>query len=437
MLSFLSSLSVVEGTLSLASSLLGELSRRFGICTPRDYGRILAIGIAAAAPLLGCCSSTYMGLCATSIFISAPYSALVIGLSRLSKLGWPSKVLPITSREATTIIMASSICAALIGPREEFKLNGSAFHALLLLTVLRLVKFILCAGLIMPSQLVSCEPGQHSMDRRIAALGDGESCDMVHMGTAFRVTRQRLGHVDAIAVEHPAAPHKWVLSLHGNGEYLEGGFVSKLTLALQMGCSVIACDYRGVGRSRGLLRSASAMVDDAACCVRYCEGRLAAGADPSRSILIIGQSMGGGVAVELAGRYFPHLPCVNMRSFAALPDVSCIVLGLYDSPHARRIIRFGLSLIFNMPIWRTPLNTIRHWATLRAGNKMLIYHDDDQVIGRAGLVYELERTGRLEGTKVVQLRGRPRDAHNEPPSSFSRDEWAEAVAWMRERLELL
>ena len=57
----------------------------------------------------------------------------------------------------------------------------------------------------------------------------------------------------------------------------------------QVGCSVIAYDYRDVGRSRGLLLGASGMVDDGARCVRYCEGKLAVGSDPSRCILLLGQ----------------------------------------------------------------------------------------------------------------------------------------------------
>ena len=52
---------------------------------------------------------------------------------------------------------------------------------------------------------------------------------------------------------------------------------------------MIAYDYRDVGRSGGLLLGASGMVEDGARCVRYCEGRLAAGTEPSRCILLLGQ----------------------------------------------------------------------------------------------------------------------------------------------------
>ena len=54
----------------------------------------------------------------------------------------------------------------------------------------------------------------------------------------------------------------------------------------------------------------------------------------------------------------------------------------------------------------------------------------------AALYTALEQGGALEGTAVVQLRGRPRDAHNENPAQFSPEEWAEALRWMRGALGL-
>ena len=53
--------------------------------------------------------------------------------------------------------------------------------------------------------------------------------------------------------------------------------------------------------------------------------------------------MGGGVAAEVAATYFPQYPCVNLRSFSSLSDVSVCVLGamlgLPDRPLVRRLVR--------------------------------------------------------------------------------------------------
>ena len=255
-------------------------------------------------------------------------------------------------------------------------------------------------------------------------------------GTTFEVERLRVGHVDVATVTNPGAPHKWIVTTHGNGEFLEHGFGHKLQLACELGCSVLALDYRDVGRSGGLLLSASEMVADAALCVRHLEARLPAGADPATSILLLGQSMGGAVVTELAARHFPQLPCVNQRSFSSLADVSCAVLGLTGRPLLRRLVGGVLSLAFNTPPWRPPLDSARHWAMLPAGNKLIIYHEADRVIGGAGLYHALARVGRLEGSAVVQLRGKPVDAHNEDPADFSPAEWSDAVKWMQGRLEL-
>ena len=110
---------------------------------------------------------------------------------------------------------------------------------------------------------------------------------------------------------------------------------------------------------------------------------------------------------------------------------------------ARMAVRIALGLAFSRVPWRPPLETIAHWKQLPDGKKLLIYHENDQVIGHAAALHTALRGGsseneppRLDGTTVVRLSGRPRDAHNEPPGSFSPKEWAEAVAWMRGQLGL-
>ena len=50
-------------------------------------------------------------------------------------------------------------------------------------------------------------------------------------------------------------------------------------------------------------------------------------------------------------------------------------------------VRATLSLAFNSPPWRAPLETARHWRTLAPGRKCVVFHPSDRIIGRAGLVY--------------------------------------------------
>ena len=100
-------------------------------------------------------------------------------------------------------------------------------------------------------------------------------------------------------------------------------------------------------------------------------------------------------------------------------------------------MRLALRLAFARVPWRAPFETAEHWARLRGGNKMLFYHPDDRVIGRAAALHTaLERRGRLDGTHVIRLGGQPEDAHNDDPDDYAPVEWEAALAWMRQALHL-
>ena len=104
-----------------------------------------------------------------------------------------------------------------------------------LLLALRLVWTIVRVGLLMPALIISkVTRSGVTIDRTLAAMAPGEACAMALSGTQFQVTRLRLGHIDAAAIEHPRASGKWIVTFGGNGEFLECGFGSKLQLALEV-----------------------------------------------------------------------------------------------------------------------------------------------------------------------------------------------------------
>lgn len=406
--------------------------------------RILASAVLVISPLLPACCSSWGGFFATLFFCSVPCCVAPVGLSllfaaQLPQFGLrPDLVLPHAGR-AAALALPSVVAALMLGPREVDASTSTGLHVLALLLLLRLVWTTVLRTALMPSLLI-CHAGPVTVrDRRLAQLAAGESCVLEMSRVRFKVSRLALGRggrVDAFAVVHPDVPDKWVLTLHGNGEHLLAGFERKLQLATQLGCSVIACDYREVGGSAGLLLTADDAMECAAECVRYCEARLG-GNDAATSILLFGQSMGGGVAAEVAARRFPSLPCVNARSFSSLALVSASTVGLGGTGLTRAAVRLVLSLAFSRAPWRAPLSTASNWCRLRAGRKLLIYHPDDRIIGpEAALHTALVQAGQLEGTHVVRLSGQPHDAHNEDPAEFAPREWAEAVAWMRNALEL-
>ena len=429
---------IVESGLRLATR-LAEYVRNYSSIT---HARALANGLALTAPLLSCCCSSWWEYVCTWATCSVPCGALVFAVAHVPAVGWPFQLQPITVRRASVLYGSSMAMAMAIGPCNASAHLSARLHALVFLLAVRLIFTLIRSGMLMPALLISriSSPIMPN-DRRLAALAPGESCRMLFGRQSLTVTRLLLQGLEAVVVTHPVAPRKFIVVFHGNGEFIDCGIDQKLALAARVGCSVMAYNYRDVGGSSGLLLSASEMVADGVKCVQYCEGQLA-GADPTRCILLLGQSMGGGVATELAARFYPLLPCVNERSFSSLADAACVVLGLAQAKgRAARLLRsavtLALGLGFNMPRpWQPPLCSADHWSAMRAGRKLLLFHHTDQVIGSAGLVYELQARGALEGTDVIELRGHTSDPHNDDPARFSPTEWDAAVSWMRGQLQL-
>jgi pimeloyl-ACP methyl ester carboxylesterase len=152
---------------------------------------------------------------------------------------------------------------------------------------------------------------------------------------------------------------------------------------------------------------------------------------------LLGESMGGGVATECAARRCPHCPLVNLRSFASLAHVSASVVGLPYS--LLPIVRLVLATAYGRLPWRPPLESAAHWSALRPGHRLLVYHEEDEVIGHVAGLHTViaDDDGGLDRTVVIRLRGDPvQDAHNEDPAAFSPKEWREALGWMRAQLAL-
>lgn len=456
-----------EASLRAATNLL-----RFCVLKPTAfvYLPLLTSALMVLAPLVPSFSSTWRGFMGTLAFCSIPCCAAPIGLALISAEVLPSFDLPSDmlypalmrpARFAVPSVMLALYC----GPQGlPSRVETTALVAILLLAA-RIVWSLVRIALLMPSTLIShAWKAVTPIDRRLSELQPGEECAVAYRGVRFTVKRLRLKRgVSALAVIHPERSDKWVLPLHGNGEFNGVHFDdSKLRLAAEIGCSVISCDYREVGASPGMLLAAADMVDDAAECIAYLYERWLPSPsssplpspprDSSPCVLILGQSMGGGVAAELAATRYPYLPCVNLRSFSSLAEVAASTvseiapqvvaamegIGLGGRPAFVRVVRLVLGLAFSNVPWRPPLESCQHWRRLRPGKKLVIYHPEDHVIGHdAALHTALEQQpGALEGTAVIRLGGRPNDAHNEHPGDFSPREWSEAIKWMRGALGL-
>lgn len=105
-----------------------------------------------------------------------------------------------------------------------------------------------------------------------------------------------------------------ILLLHGNAGNIGHRFPTYEVLQ-QMGLSVFALDYRGYGRSEGRPSEAGTYLD-AEAAYRWLRQK----GIPAASIVALGESLGGGVASELALRQ-PLGGLVLQSTFTSIPEV--------------------------------------------------------------------------------------------------------------------
>jgi uncharacterized protein len=125
---------------------------------------------------------------------------------------------------------------------------------------------------------------------------------------------------DGTAIHARWAPHpratSVILYCHGNGGNLDSWLHPASDAFQQMDSSVLFFDYPGYGRSAGAPSEAG--------CYAAAEAAYRWLIDvqkvPPERILLWGESLGGAVAVELAGRK-PHRALVLVRTFTSLPEV--------------------------------------------------------------------------------------------------------------------
>ena len=248
-------------------SLIATALPKAQVRTTTHYLPFMTHAVMLGAPLLAVCSATWWGFACTFVFMSMPCCSAPVGLGFLSsqllpQFGLPADLLARALTRPVWLALPSTLLALYLGPAAEAathqppppqqqRIETAAFAAILLLTA-RIVWTWLRLCLLMPGVLMSsCRAASGPvtpLDRRLSELLPGGSCTVLGQSShRFTVRRLRLRRgVEALAFIHPSKPHKWVVSLHGNGEMLRHYADAKLHLATDLGCSVIACDYREV-----------------------------------------------------------------------------------------------------------------------------------------------------------------------------------------------
>lgn len=210
----------------------------------------------------------------------------------------------------------------------------------------------------------------------------------------------------ALAAWWVPAPHPRgaVLLLHGNAGNISHR-IDYLAMFRTLGYSTLIVDYRGYGRSAGEPTEEGTYRDAEASWAW-----LAARGIAARDIVLFGESLGGGVATWLAGRYTPRA-LVLASTFTSIADLG---QDLYPFLPVRLLTRIHYDNLARLPAVAAPV---------------LIFHSpDDEIVpyAHALRLYEAAR-----GKKhLVALAG----GHNEG-FVFRRPEWVRALARFLEEVQ--
>lgn len=194
-----------------------------------------------------------------------------------------------------------------------------------------------------------------------------------------------------------AAAPMTLLFLHGNAGNISY-WVEAATVFRDLGWNTLLVDYRGYGRSEGV-PSEQGTYHDAHAAWNHLVGER--GIDPAR-IVVVGRSLGGGVATWLAERH-RMAGLVLEATFTSIADIVAETLPL---PGIRGFVRLGYPSLSRMAGLDVPL------LVVHGRQDTLVPFDH----GRA--LYEAARGPK----RFVELRGGHNDAF-----AISRDVYAEAL----------
>ncbi len=144
-----------------------------------------------------------------------------------------------------------------------------------------------------------------------------------------------------------AAPRGYVLYCHGNAGNVTGRGEVADYFRRRYDLATFVIDYRGYGRSEGR-PSGDGVLADARAARQWLAARAGV---PQEEIILVGRSLGGAVAVDLAAREGAR--CLVLQgTFTSVPDVAA---ELYPWLPVRWFLRTQLNSLAKIPQCRAPL----------------------------------------------------------------------------------
>ena len=144
--------------------------------------------------------------------------------------------------------------------------------------------------------------------------GDWEPAWLVHEDVEFASPDGTKLH--GWYLDHPA-PRTYLLYCHGNGEHVAYAAPVADELRSTLDAAVFVFDYRGYGRSQGSAEEKGVLQDGRAA-HKWLSER--AGVPPDQ-IVVMGRSLGGAVAVDLANQFHTR-KLVLESTFPSIPEVA-------------------------------------------------------------------------------------------------------------------
>jgi fermentation-respiration switch protein FrsA (DUF1100 family) len=142
-------------------------------------------------------------------------------------------------------------------------------------------------------------------------------------------------------------PQAAILYIHGNAGNLTHRASAARELHKHLSASVLVFDYRGYGRSEGVPTFAG-IVRDAEAARQWLAGRLGIA---DRDVVLLGESLGGGVAVELAARTGARGLILD-STFASMRDVA---MSRHPGWLVNAVVRNAFDSVSEIGEYRGPL----------------------------------------------------------------------------------
>lgn len=182
------------------------------------------------------------------------------------------------------------------------------------------------AGLVGYAALVG---GMYVFQRRLMYHGDGEAPDRARAG-AEAMAEVRLATADGLdllAWYAPARPgRRTIVAFHGNAGHIGHRF-DKLGPLMDHGHGLLMAEYRGFGGNEGAPTEEGLYADaDAALAFAAAQGI------DARDIVLYGESLGSGVAVDAASRH-PVGGLVLEAPFSSIVDVATEIYWYVPARH--------------------------------------------------------------------------------------------------------